>query len=124
MLKPAPGRRDGSVTGLPTIENGMPKFVPEPEIDHRQLDDARDGEACTGEERQRQRELRHDEPAPHPLTAATAGGTTGFLEDVVEVRSCDLPRRRTAEQHAGDHRHGERKDQDRNVDADVRVGRQ
>ena len=28
VLKPAPGRLDGSVTGLPTIENGMPKFVP------------------------------------------------------------------------------------------------
>ena len=28
MLKPAPGRCDGSVTGRPTIENGMPKLVP------------------------------------------------------------------------------------------------
>ena len=28
MLKPAPGRFDGSSTGLPAIVNGMPKFVP------------------------------------------------------------------------------------------------
>ncbi len=28
MLKPAPGRFDGSSTGFPTIENGMPKLMP------------------------------------------------------------------------------------------------
>ena len=28
IWKPAPGRADGSATGLPTIVNGIPKFVP------------------------------------------------------------------------------------------------
>ena len=83
---------------------------PEAEVDIRQLDQAVDGEAAAGEQRQRQRELADDERPAQPMTAAAAGGTARLLQHVVDVRPRGLPRRRAAEEHAGEHRHEQREE--------------
>src|SRR6266576_2618244 len=121
ILKPAPGREEGSSTACPARWKGMPKFVPmmgmpvvgdrqikredvvlpESEIHAGQLPETVNHEACASKEREGQCKLDDDQSLAQTLSAGGTGrGAPGFFQGVAQIELRGLPRRRAAEQHS------------------------
>ena len=110
----------GVLRARQTIFQGEQVLRLEPDVGLEQFAEAANQQAGRDQEQDRERDLRDDESAAHPIPArAAAAAASAFFQSGLQLRARQLQRRHETEQPAGDDREREREEKDAGVDRGV-----